>query len=343
MREKTWGKEPFDLKFTILRMIRCLPAILGATALGVLLLWGGYYLKNVTFNKDRTYSAEATFFVDYADENWYVNARYFNDYTWNVWLRSDQFAQALKKYLPESAAGKADGEDLFVADVPADLRVVVIRSVTKDPETATARIGALKDVLAKDFTEFVEEIREIRMIDSRDAALDLLDLRLGRAFVLAFVVSFLAAFCGFLIREVMRDVFWLPTSLTDRFGLKSLGIPGEKAYAENFRYAFRDKKKVAVCMAGDGLDAETVIKTLRETYEMNAWEFLPVACPLTDPKGAEKLREADGILLVVKAGGVSAQNLGLLLDFLSQQDCPVTAATLWKADAWLVRAYYRFS
>ena len=232
MKETSWGKEPFDLRLTILRMIRLFPLMAGITALGILLLWGGYYLKNVVLNAEKTYGASATFFIDYADEEWYVNAKYFNDYTWNIWLKSDQFLDAVERYLSESDYAGEDPKNLFTAEVPADLRVVIIRSIASDPKTATARIEALQKVLQQDFPAFVEEIGEVRVVDFQEATLNLKDLRMFRAFVLAAVISLLFAITLLLMRELTQEKIWLPTTLTDRFGLKSLGVPGEKAYAE---------------------------------------------------------------------------------------------------------------
>lgn len=342
MKDGSWGKEPFDLRLTILRMIRCIPGILCITALGIALLWGGYYLKNVVLDSEKTYSASATFFIDYSDEEWYVNAKYFNDYTWNIWLKSDQFLDAVKGYL---AAGDYAGEDpknLFTAEVPADLRVVIIRSISSDPKTADARIEALKTVLQKDFPAFAEEIGEIRVVDAEAASLNVKDLRLGRAFVLATIISLFVAILFFLLREITQEKIWLPTTLTDRFGLKSLGIPGEKAYAENAKWLLAGKKEIAICAAEDGLDLSETVKELTEICKADGIHFSAAECPLTHPEGMKALREKDGILLAVKAGGKDAKNLELLLLFLEQQDCKVTAATIWKPDLWLLRNYYRF-
>lgn len=339
MKETGWGKEPFNLRLTLLRMLRRLPLILGLTVLGIALTWGSYYLKNVTFNPTKTYSASATFFVDYADENWYVNAKYFNDYTWNVWMKADEILDPVDRYLKEKGI-TASGNVSFDAQVPADLRVVIIRSTAEDPNLALERLRALEAALKIDFTEFVEAIGEIRVVDETEAALDVLDLRLGRAFILSLLVSASIAICYFLLSEFMRDAVWLPTSLTDRFGLKSLGIPGKKTYAENLKYFFAGKKNVAVCAAQEGVDLTEVISELEKTGKEAGLTFFPVEDPMQAEGSAKKLREADGILLVVKAGKRNGKYLELLLSFLAGQDCNVTAATIWKPDKWLLRLYY---
>ena len=47
MLEGSYGREPFDLRLTVLRMIRQLNIIAGFTLAGTLVFGGGYYLKNV--------------------------------------------------------------------------------------------------------------------------------------------------------------------------------------------------------------------------------------------------------------------------------------------------------
>lgn len=342
MKEASWGKEPFDLRLTVLRMIKLLPGILAITALAILLLFGGYYLKNVVLDQEKTYSATITIFVEYEDENWYANARYFNDYTWNLLLASDQMHGYVKNHLPEGTEIKEREDDLLVAEMPADLRVLIIRSVSADQQKATARIDAVAAALQQEFTRDVEDVREIRVIDRKEASLNLEDLRLGRAFVLSAIVGVFAAVCFFLIRELMQDKIWLPTSLTDRFGLKNLGIPGEKTFMENYAYVFQGKKNIVACSAEKTLDPAEIVQFLKEANLQGSVLPTPVPCPLDAPENVGKLREADGILLAVKAGGKDAKNLELLLNFLETQDCKVTAAVLWKPDRRLLRIYYRF-
>ena len=52
MLDAYYGKEPFDLRLTALRLLRNLNKILLWTAVGTLLFGGGYYVKNVLFGPD---------------------------------------------------------------------------------------------------------------------------------------------------------------------------------------------------------------------------------------------------------------------------------------------------
>ena len=64
-----YGKEPFDLRLTFLRLLRRLPFVAAVTLLGTLVFGGGYYVKNVLLQGDRTYAATSVYHVEYAVEN----------------------------------------------------------------------------------------------------------------------------------------------------------------------------------------------------------------------------------------------------------------------------------
>ena len=63
-----YGREPFDLRLTMLRMLYKLPLILGLTLLGSLVLGGGYYAKNVLLRGESMYSAASRYRIEYAVE-----------------------------------------------------------------------------------------------------------------------------------------------------------------------------------------------------------------------------------------------------------------------------------
>ena len=52
------------------------------------------------------------------------------------------------------------------------------------------------------------------------------------------------------------------------------------------------------------------------------------------------MREADGLLLVVKAGKRAGKHLEYELEYLKTQEIGVSAVLLWEADEWLIRTYY---
>lgn len=348
MRCGNWGKEPFDLRLTILRMIRRLPWLLAVIVTLTLALGGGYYLKNVTFRGADPYTAYAVFLIDYADANWAENLKYVNEYSWNVWMQSDTLQDMVKMRLPESLASKMELGEMLKATVPSDLRVVQIHVTDPDPATADMVLEAVKEAMTGDFPPVMEDIAAIRVTKTQEAVKDVPDVRPVRAFALAAVISILFTVVAFLVRELTLERIWLPTTLTDIYGLKDAGLYADNGFEENLQYFLQNKKKIAVIPANDpenakNYDLKSISKFISAVGDLKGLSdkaFVEMPCPLRSPECVSKLREADGTVLIVKAG-TDSKNLGLLLHFLGQQDVKVDAAVLWEADNWLVRAYYR--
>ncbi len=168
------------------------------------------------------------------------------------------------------------------------------------------------------------------------------DVRVGRAFALSAVLSCFFAVLILLLKETGDDGVWLPSTLWKRYGLRAAGTLESKELRENMGYFFSQSSgAVAVCGCQEDIDTSKVLESLKlkcpETVS-GEWFAVPEA-----PFGegvCHKLREAKGILLVVRAGSHTGRRLERVLEYLEQQDCQVTAALLWDADERLIRRYY---
>ena len=124
-----YGKEPFDLRLTFLRLLRRLPFVAAVTLLGTLVFGGGYYVKNVLLQGDRTYAATSVYHVEYAVENQQDIANvYINEVSWNTYMQSEMFLDAVEGHLERSGGDTAlvSGRELAAmirAQVLSDLRM----------------------------------------------------------------------------------------------------------------------------------------------------------------------------------------------------------------------------
>ncbi|MBO7338974.1 MAG: hypothetical protein J6U66_02785 [Lachnospiraceae bacterium] len=334
MKTNGWGKEPFDLRLVVLRTVRSLPGILLATALLTLLFGGGYYLKNITFRQP-SYVASSTFFVEYTDENWFVDNMFISDYTWNEWLDTDEFQGFVLEHL-EGAAPKGNLDDVMSAEVAYDLRLVTILVRSGDADEANRISKATQPAITEDFTNGVRDVASIRVTDFNAAAENLKNVKPVRAAVLSAVCSLLAVLIAFLLKELIFEKVWLPDTIKNRFGIRCAGAPTESTFAENVKYFFQGQKRIAVCPTGASMDPKEVVAELSKISSDQEW--IPMPSPELSPESAEKLREMDGILLVTQAGE-DVKHLQGMVSFLEGQDVTVTAAALWNEDAWLLRLY----
>ncbi len=348
MLECNYSKEPFDLRLTVLRLIKKAPVIILITLIGTLVFGGGYYIKNITLAPE-IYVAQSNYKVNYATDPQTGNEyTYINGVSWNGWLQEDVFIQFIQEHLQISV----DNEDLksyLWAELPTDLRKPVSFVATPDSDMSLAIARALEKSFI-DFGTSQPEISSIEVVTSatktKREIIDMkskkiLDVRPARAFVLSGILTFFLTTLILSIWEIGNDSIWLPDTLSKRYGLKSLGTIHSPYCKENLKFLFTNKKCIGLVSIDNGVDLSNVKKHLLE-YDENQSEY--ILFPTLDlcPEGCDKLRDMDGILLVVKAGSSVGKGLEHGLQFLETQECKITAAILCDADETLVKKYYRF-
>lgn len=347
-------REPLDLRLLILRLLKKAGVIITITFLGTLLMGGGYYIKNVLLGEEASYGVRSLYKVEYAtDPNTEIAFTYINAATWNDWVRTDEFVEDVLSALPfEVKAEELEG--YLSADLPSDLRMPTTLVVTPEQEMSLAIAKAVEDSFVK-LASGQREIERVEVVTHGDSAEKILpQVHLARGVAVSAVVSCLAAVLFFLLKELGEDSIWLPVQMRRRYGVKTVGTVEGAEFAQNLHYFFEKCRKVGVCPLQENVDIREVVEAVQravcaqsemehvaqEMQQVSDWVGFPAL--YLCPESCRKLRELDGILLVVTAGAHAARKLEAALDFLEQQDCPVTAVLLWQADEKLIRSYYRF-
>jgi len=242
MWKGSYGKEPFDLRLTVLRMIYRLPAIAMITVLGTVIFGGGYYVKNVLLRQQHFYAATSVYRLEYDVDNVEDMMNVFiNEPSWNTYIQSRMFLDAVQSYLAEEGTG-VDTEELagaLQAFVLTDVRIPSITVTTDSPEKSEAVARAVDEAMTRDIS--FSEILSVRVIDPGEAVEVLPELRVGRAFVFGGVLSCFFAVVILLLKETGDDSIWLPATLGRRYGLKYAGTVESREFAENMRYFFRER------------------------------------------------------------------------------------------------------
>lgn len=358
MLEGSYGSEPFDLRLTVLRLFRNLHKILALTVAGTIIFGGAYYVKNVILRPEIQYSATSTYKVQYVEEPSQSGDYYINEMTWNTLVDTQEFLVAVQEHMAEIAEGTGQAapqmstEELAAAIsalLPSDWHVPTTTVVTNDAEKTVLVAAAVEAAMVEELAEgAAREVASIRVMDPGTVAEEVpLDVRPARAFILSAILSFFFVTIFFMLKETGDDSIWLPTSIRRRYGIPVLGTLNGPELQQNMKYLFKGKEKIGVCSVSDEVDTAEVVASLQEKpisqeeqkkSERVSW--LPMPAPVLCPESCDKLRELDGILLVVKAGSHAGKPLEYVLDFLAQQDCKVTAVLLWDADEVLLSMYY---
>ena len=359
MWEGNYGKEPFDLRLTVLRLIANLDVVLVFTIAGTLLFGGGYYVKNVLLNAEKQYSATTVYRVEYVvEEEKDVGIVYINEMSWNTYLHSQEFLDAVMVHLSETdyltnenvsggltewvvSVTKEEVAESLTAYLASDLRVPSTTVITDSEEKSLIIAEAVEQAMITDFPKGIREISDIRVIDEPHAALEVIpDVRPVRAFALSAVLSCFFTVVIMLLKETGDDNIWLPSTIRKRYGVRVAGTIESQQLSENLHYFYEGKKKVAVCTMQSRLDPAEILTVLREKLDDDMAEWFAAPSPVLCPESCRVLREAEGILLAVQAGAHAGKQLEDCLEYLSQQDCDVTSVILWGADERLIKAYY---
>lgn len=353
-----YGEEPFDLRLTLLRMVRNLHIILGITLLGTLLFGGGYYVKNVVMYKDTVYQVTSTYKVSFVDKPVQPGDYYINEMTWNTYVHSGQFMDAVWGYLQEMGADAlmdeaetAEGLATYVvAKLDSDIYVPSTVVTTSSEQWTLELAKAIENTMVAEFAEGNEQLNGIEVIDPAVTAQRVMpDVRPLRAFVLSGILSCFFAVIVFLLRELTVCGIWLPAALHRRYGIPVVGTVNSKEAASNLRFLFSSGSKIAVCPADEHIDPVEVIDALQQTLsceadageeKIGAREWFAMPAPLLCTGSARELAQVDGVLLVVKAGSCAGKPLEYILEYLNTQKIEVTGVLLWDADEWLIQTYY---
>lgn len=352
----SYGKEPFDLRLTVLRLMRNLPKILMVTLIGTVLLGGGYYVKYVMLPEGPAHVMTSTYKVSYVDEPTQSGDYYINEMTWNTYVHSDEFLDAVWIHLQEETPeldsvlvqSAKELAPMIEAKLDSDIHVPSTIVTTYSEVWTQWLARAVEQTMTEEFVENNEQVTEIKLIDhtaSVKAVLADEQPRPARAFVLAAVLSGFFAVIFFLISELGHDDIWLPAALRRRYGLNVLGTINSPELLDNFEYTFREKKRIAVCAVSDECNPAEIADILEDKLKVQLADresklWVPIPAPMLCPEAGEAMRDADAVLLVTEAGSHTGKHLEYVLEYLAVQEIEVTAALLWNADESLIRAYY---
>ena len=342
MFELDFAKEPFDSKLFVLRFIKKIWMVFVGAVLGAVIVGSVNYLTKVTFAGPALYEAETQYYVNYYTDptTGRVN-NYINEATWKSWATTDWFkdriwAHALELGLPAEAVVTKDTlPDYVSATLLTDLHIPVTY-VREETEAVTKVLNEAVKLTMKDFAERQEEILGVEVIDETPLHVKDRDDRTLRACILGAVLGTFVSGILLALRIIADSTIYVPETFTYRYGLEMLGVlykGKQELSAEakaNLSYKFEKAEKKLVVPADKDTQVPEVL--LAEGFAVVEKETLA--------ESYGKLREADGVLLLVEAGKGSGKSMEHLLHELKLQDCPVKGAFLCEGDAVLLKAYY---
>lgn len=343
MKEWPYAKEPFDFKLFVLLFLKKIWIVVCAMVISAIVIGGGYYLKKVVFGGPAQYEITTSYYVDYMSdpETGAINS-YVNEATWESWIVMDWFVDrtwehALELGLQPQSYGveKSDLTGFLSADLLTDVHIPNTTVVTESEELTVLLNKALQQTISE-LGEVQKEVLGVSVIDETQVREKDIDARTFRACVLGALIGLFFASFTMAFRILFDDSIHIPETFTYRYGIPMLGavtkeVPelSEEAQA-NMGYVFGNKDNLAALVV-DG-KTEDVSNVLPDTFAVISKDELLQG-------GYERLRQAQGILLLVKAGANNSKATEHLLHELMVQECTVKGALLYHAEAKLLKNY----
>ena len=353
MWEWNYAKEPFDMKLFIIRFLKNIWIPVVAALLGAAIIGGGYFLVVDVFGGPDTYEVTSTYYVEYGKDPETGNEyTYINYASWDNWIKTDYFVDniwsfALEEGLEPEKYGieKKDLKGFLFGDLPSDLRMPTSKVTTGDPELTRILSVAVEKAFVV-FADDQKEIDAITVVDTTDVTVSDKNIRTFRACVLGVVLGAFAAFIIMFLYYIADDGIYVPATFACRYGVPALGCVagfGEelhllKGTAENVSFRFKDCKQIAVTSVEEDTDLKAV-STLLEKADKAKKQYVCIPSILQVPEAAEKLREADGVLLLAESGICNGKQIEKTLYQLKLQDCKVEGVLLTDVDETLIKTY----
>ncbi|MBR6308137.1 MAG: hypothetical protein IKR39_05965 [Lachnospiraceae bacterium] len=330
MWECDYAREPLDYRLLCLRLIKKIWILPVAALIGMVVIGGSYHMSKLCFGHTRTYQTDSLLYIDFVDTSLGADYDFYNRYTWNEVVTTDFFVD----YAYEELGGRVSKDEIrqsAYATVESDVRYLMIRGINKDPQLSYDIERALEKATVA-FADTKKEFKSITLVKHDDAAYDASNIRLKTAAVLGACVGLFAALVWWLVSSAADTSIYLPSTLEKRFKIKAIGAPSMSEYEENAKILLGGFNKVFLVPADDKTDVSGV-----NLYR----EHINCLNPVAEPSECEKLKDAECVVLAVKAGAHNGKRVERTLEEVLRVGAKVRAFVLVDEDVRLIKWYYR--
>lgn len=369
-------QEKFDHRRYLLLNINHIWQIAVGALAGACLFAFLYYLKTDLLQGDPLYRAQTLYGITF-DRDQVDNIHdYYNDYTWNDILDSDQIAGRAAEKL-----GDISKEEIAVATtIPtmSDIRFIWVYVDMKNREQADRTMAAIGESL-REFALATDGFTEIAVWDEKETEQVREDSLIGRMAAAGAVIGAMAAFFVLCFVNAMDESVYTEQDVEERLGVRPAGVimktgkeqPAffEKELADNLQKLLNDrlgekgKGKIGIfsaecageaslkqegaylkeVLAGYFPDADLVEVTAGRSEKADADQPNRDCQKKEEPgKGLYKtLRELDAYIWQIPYGKKNGKALELDWKNFALQECLPDAVVIVGADEKFYRRYYR--
>lgn len=370
------NEEMLNLRSFYIRLCKKIWIIPVAAVVGALISFIIYFLATTVFGTGTTYESEATLYIDFAyDEETGTQVDYYNAYTWNTLIATDEIIDTTMNNLTEMGIGELEGSattggsiDAGVtraqviadtnADIPSDVRVMVLTITDADSNLAYAIAQATSDSLVK-YGESNDAFESIKVLSCNESIAYVYTDRTLVAVIFGAVLGIITCILLMMLMSLLNDAAYVPEDIEKKYHLPVIGVLSsegtqELQYFRNLLIATAnhliahtsDVKVVSPLDKGEdkkyALAANTRLKeVLGNDFDFGKTSIISSQMPSAGQDAVKELDLSDGVIIAIPAG---KKNLGAitenLLSELHKLDVPVLGFVLTDADMKFLKRYY---
>jgi len=370
------NEEMLNLRSFYIRLCKKIWIIPVAAVVGALISFIIYFLATTVFGTGTTYESEATLYIDFAyDEETGTQVDYYNAYTWNTLIATDEIIDTTMNNLTEMGIDELEGSattggsiDAGVtraqviadtnADIPSDVRVMVLTITDADSDLAYAIAQATSDSLVK-YGESNDAFESIKVLSCNESIASVYTDRTLVAVIFGAVLGIITCILLMMLMSLLNDAAYVPEDIEKKYHLPVIGVLSsegtqELQYFRNLLIATAnhliahtsDVKVVSPLDNGEdkkyALAANTRLKeVLGSDFDFGKTSIISSQMPSAGQDAVKELDLSDGVIIAIPAG---KKNLGAitenLLSELHKLDVPVLGFVLTDADMKFLKRYY---
>ncbi len=370
MWETEYSREPINYRLFFLNFFKRLWTLLLAALIGAILVGGIYCFVYFVLGDGYQYRATTMYYVTYAENDRGEEFDYYNYYTWQELIKTDEMVGAIRDALGDGTSAE-EIRNTVTATIDSDYRYLYTRSVDGDKQRAIDKERAVQSVIFS-LPDSKKEIECIQLVDKpdMDKLEDISLIFVQRAFIFGGVIGLIAACIVSVFYACTDTSVYLPSTLEKRYKIPAIGAPSMKEFEDNCKAFLSDKKKVGFINAdeipaavkevfsgkeGDvNLDIRNMKKLISQVGAEDLFNIIPgdfekieIPNPTLNEIGESNdeiyasIKECDGLVIVVKAAAHNGKKIERLIEQLARQDIKPTAFVLVGEDEKLIRAYYK--
>lgn len=343
-------------------------AILGATCGGII------YQVVRSMKMPVEYETVSKLYISFGHDESGEVYQYYNGYTWNDLLDTDEILDYFMKVLP--GYEKDQVRNATTAEILSDIRLLTITVQGEDEKFVREIRNAVENGL-REYARDSEELDQIKVIRSGPPERVYWDDRTTSACVTGAVIFGVMTLLIIGAGYVLDESIYVQEDIEKKYHCKALGIltrnqKGLQPYARelraNIRYMMGEKRSFAILdmanhadtrrlelerlMNSEGLEAYGSNTSVENDFSWNIpkqdeppeakgeWDVLALNENILGEEECRQIREMGGVILLLPFGTDLGRKTSRILSFLENQDCRILGMIVAQADEEFLNRYF---